>query len=577
MAGGIGVGLVSTARAVTRVARLLRLAVLLCAAVALAGFDVQKVEDSVVRVFASGQGRLSTGSGFVVSGGTVVITNNHVVAGRNNIFVGMLEKGVPFSTPARLVYADPSRDLAVLRTERRIPGSIAKIADYEPKKGAELVALGFPGYADEKFPREAFEGRFSKKMFDATLTKGTVSRFLDSYGNRTGRVIQHTTTINRGNSGGPLFDACGNVVGVNTFGKLDSQGRELVPGIYFSMHSSEVLAVLRRTGLEADQVVKSCDPKPIVLAAPPPAPAPAPKMTLMYALSGAALFIAMISTMTALIAYRRKPELIRVPLSRLSESASRLLRRPGSEKVPAPRRAQLDDRAIEKRALPLKSADVAPTDALKQLVLEPRSPGFDPIRIEFDRFASGRRLLVGRGSGSDVVVADPSVSSRHAELSLDERGSVHVADLQSSNGTWGDDGRVTRAVLSNGQTLRFGKIAYTVRLGGTLDNRAAAQTWVLEGSDEAGRRHRLKLVATGEATWIIGRESPPADLLVENANVSKQHARLRYRPGSGLEIADLGSTNGTRVDGESVGSGYRSLARARRVQVAGVVLELKQG
>lgn len=146
-----------------------------------------------------------TGSGFVVSPDGLVVTNEHVVGNASRITVSFPD-GETF--PASLVGADQATDLAVVRidTGRDVPYLEWSRAG-APVVGEWAIALGNP---------------FG--LFEATepsVTVGVVSatrRDLDSQGQ--GRLyrdmIQTDAAINQGNSGGPLLDALGEVMGVNT-------------------------------------------------------------------------------------------------------------------------------------------------------------------------------------------------------------------------------------------------------------------------------------------------------------------------------------------------------------------------
>src|SRR5437773_1975076 len=74
---------------------------------------------------------------------------------------------------------------------------------------------------------------------------------------------------------------------------------------------------------------------------------------------------------------------------------------------------------------------------------------------------SGRALVVGRAVTSDVPIYDPTISRRHAEVALSDRG-VKVKDLGSSNGTFLNGARVTEAEASSNDIVTFGKVAVKV-------------------------------------------------------------------------------------------------------------------
>jgi pSer/pThr/pTyr-binding forkhead associated (FHA) protein len=75
---------------------------------------------------------------------------------------------------------------------------------------------------------------------------------------------------------------------------------------------------------------------------------------------------------------------------------------------------------------------------------------------------------------------------------------------------------------------------------------------------------------------VIGRNEKVADIAVKASEVSSSHALLRFRPGSGLEIADRGSSNGTYLDGERIGTSFVRIEGDRTVLLGEVELSIKQ-
>lgn len=151
----------------------------------------------------------SLGSGFIISADGYVVTNNHVVSadGRNatieSITVTMPD-GKEYE--AELVGRDPDSDLAVLKIEAAKPLPFVKFGDSTKSRvGDWVIAIGNP------------------LGLGGTVTSGIVSalyRNVGPGGVGTGgafdRYIQTDASINQGNSGGPMFDLNGNVIGINT-------------------------------------------------------------------------------------------------------------------------------------------------------------------------------------------------------------------------------------------------------------------------------------------------------------------------------------------------------------------------
>ncbi len=145
----------------------------------------------------------SLGSGFIVSADGYVVTNNHVVSPDQRAELEEVTVTMPDGTeyPAEVVGRDPQSDLAVLKISRREPFPFVNFGDSsQARVGDWVIAIGNP---------------FG---LGGTVTSGIVSAVLRSTGMAPGpydRYIQTDASINRGNSGGPLFDMQGNVIGIN--------------------------------------------------------------------------------------------------------------------------------------------------------------------------------------------------------------------------------------------------------------------------------------------------------------------------------------------------------------------------
>lgn len=138
----------------------------------------------------------SLGSGFIVDPAGIVVTNNHVIENSDQIEV-VLADGRVF--PAELVGRDPATDLAVLRVDPPEPLPAVRFGDSDAARVGEWVfAIGNP---------------FG---LGGSLTAGVISARNRDIGGRYDDYIQSDVTINQGNSGGPLFNVSGEVIGVNT-------------------------------------------------------------------------------------------------------------------------------------------------------------------------------------------------------------------------------------------------------------------------------------------------------------------------------------------------------------------------
>jgi len=216
-----------------------------------------------------------TGSGVVLGEGRHVATNLHVVSDpetgqiSSDIRVAALVSGVVRVVPARVVWAaePPGRDVAILELSQPFAGGVAPPLSVSATQTDQVWAVGFPGVTDltrirrsggaedptgqaEQTRREFFEALQSPNagLVEPTINLGTVARVHDSINDFGGaRVIQHQAPINKGNSGGPLFDGCGAVLGLNV-AKVDlsRETEEIAQGTNYAIHVTEVQAGLRQ-------------------------------------------------------------------------------------------------------------------------------------------------------------------------------------------------------------------------------------------------------------------------------------------------------------------------------------------
>lgn len=192
---------------------------------------VSKVEPAVVTVVTNltatnafgrtGEAQAS-GSGVIISQDGHIITNNHVVEGADNVYV-IYTDGT--RADATVVGTDPLTDIAVLKVNAKVP-AVASFGDSNALKlGEWVIAIGSP-----------------LGNYRGSVTVGVVSGTNRKVADQVG-LIQTDAAINHGNSGGPLLNLEGQIVGINTLVVRDSPAGDQAEGLGFAVPSNTVRQV----------------------------------------------------------------------------------------------------------------------------------------------------------------------------------------------------------------------------------------------------------------------------------------------------------------------------------------------
>jgi serine protease Do len=198
---------------------------------------VQKVGPTVVTVTGTIPGQMTffgqsadetvSGSGIFISDQGYILTNNHVIDGAQDIQV-ILSGGEQYS--AQLVGTDAYSDIAILKTDGEVP-AVATLGNSDLlAPGESVIAIGSP------------LGEFVN-----TVTVGVVSatgRSIDTgNGYQIENLIQTDAAINQGNSGGPLVNMAGEVIGINTLIVRNSNSGAVAEGLGFAIPINTAQAV----------------------------------------------------------------------------------------------------------------------------------------------------------------------------------------------------------------------------------------------------------------------------------------------------------------------------------------------
>jgi hypothetical protein len=363
-----------------------------------------------------------------------------------------------------VVWRSQALDLAVVKVPglKRPPVTLSAVPpDKSPNKGETVYAVGFPGAADRAMQGDA--------MLITTETRGIVGKV----GNASGPhaklrpVIQHSAQVNPGNSGGPLFNECNQVIGVNTFVAAsifkvirDRQGQTraigaAIAGHFYSPHSINLVKALKtEQALARIPVTITSD------VCVPATPGGIPLWT--YILIGVFAILAMTALGLAIFRKNTTREIVKVV-----ESYSAWVRRKGSRSGPG--------EATMKPGAPPVAAPV-PTGGTTQAEAGWVLSGFDAeghvIRLhvgeeELKAATAGADggLIVGRSkSQASKIIGDGSVSRRHARLKLVD-GKLAIEDLESAFGTVIEGAKIEpgkATILEEGAKFTLGQVTLEV-------------------------------------------------------------------------------------------------------------------
>ncbi|MGB8475138.1 MAG: trypsin-like peptidase domain-containing protein [Candidatus Acidiferrum sp.] len=179
---------------------------------------VRKTKPAVVYL----RGLDKSGTGFFVTDTGVIVTNAHLARGEESLLT-ILPGGRALE--AKIVYIDPDLDVALAKVEGKNFPHLTLADASMVRQGESVLAIGNPGDA---------------MLF--SVTKGVVSAVGKFPNAGPGTWIQTDAPVNPGNSGGPLLNSRGEVIGINTQKLI----KKNVTGIGFALSASDVLQVLRR-------------------------------------------------------------------------------------------------------------------------------------------------------------------------------------------------------------------------------------------------------------------------------------------------------------------------------------------
>lgn len=202
---------------------------------------IERIDPAVVTVQAGSQG----GAGFVVNRDGHIVTNAHLVGRAKEADVKFADGRIE---TAKVAADDDTRDLALLQVEGPLEAAVELGPAADVKRGAEVAALGAP------------------LGLEGSVTKGIVSAQARNIGGQ--RYLQIDAALNPGNSGGPVINEAGAVIGVSTVRARRAEN------VGFAIPSETLVAFLEEHGVEYDVIAGGVIEAAPARAAPVQGPAP---------------------------------------------------------------------------------------------------------------------------------------------------------------------------------------------------------------------------------------------------------------------------------------------------------------
>ena len=396
------------------------------------------VEPSMVRVIVEGPYGYGSASGFVISRQGHVATTHHVIEQHidDQWALYVVESGAALEDRrvATVVQAYPEEDLAILKVEGldRRPAILDETDSSTLQKGMTVFAIGYPGAG----------GRLGADS-GTSFTSGVANRlFSGAWAEDSAQIqiIQHSAATNPGNSGGPVVNPCGHVVGVNTEREMavliTPSGMPLVydviQGVFFASHISVLVEKLNVLGIPYNGSQKVCR---VILGV-------ATTNFYWYVFAAAVVVMALI---LILIRYRRR-HVVHIVVR--SGSAAGNGARDLAQWIFHPRQRPESRDAIWR--LRCDGAEGEPID----IVISQ-----DDLR----RLPMG--MTIGCDASCDYRLAVDGIAKRHAQL-VGVGNGLGINDLHSDTGTAVDDHRVDPedgpAPLTPGARLTLGDLTFRV-------------------------------------------------------------------------------------------------------------------
>lgn len=397
---------------------------------------ISNADKSVLRILVKKDNGIYLGSGFVVSSDGVVVTNQHVINKAKKIVIlskDSTSKVISFS--GSIFWESRDLDLALLKVEDLHIQPIHLNAN-KLIKGSKVFTIGYPGVADQ-------ENNSEDSLAESTITEGVVGRNVEGAWDNQGlkfNLIQHSAAVNSGNSGGPLINNCGEVIGVNTakaLGQIELNNDAYVvnqsDGIFFASHVSNLINVLKNNNIAFLAEERECITSSTLTSSVDKSK---PEIAYSGIILICVIFLMFALTVAIFIFIFKKPQVI-------TETFTQFKRRESPKSF-----------INEKKLINLKIFTFT--------ISYPE--GNSEKKILTYKNESHNKILIGRDPSNNLCIDHISVSRFHAEITCID-GNLFMQDLNSTNGTWLNNLKISSNLTSikKGDDIRIGKILFQVQ------------------------------------------------------------------------------------------------------------------
>jgi len=407
--------------------------------------SVNEASKSVVRIIVETKQSISSGTAFCVSKDGYYVTNHHVIS---DAIEGQ-SKAEALDTnhqkhAVKIVWYSQDKDLAILKIETLDLPALILSTDKHTEGALEVKAIGFPGGADDIDMKnkgtlktknfvtpKISSGVVASVPFKAKLSQNAIFETL---------TIQHNAPVNHGNSGGPLVNNCGQVVGVNEqkamntldiYIGMNAQGKivtkasgDTVQGIFYAVSVDEVKTALNAQNISYEKVDSVCSSDNGL------------SKILMIA---AAIFLLIFIWLFRKINKNSNRE-IEPNTSMMMQYISKYMNQKNNSNE-TPEVPKIKEENLQKK------------HSLITMTLKAKNSNLPILKIE-----ENTKKTLGRTSDNSIVIDNTFISSEHLKIQF-TKGSLYVKDLNSTNGTYIDGKKLTANKyysLDKGQKLILG-------------------------------------------------------------------------------------------------------------------------